>query len=227
MTSSGPKPDPTLIVIAKAPDPGRVKTRLCPPCTPEQASELAEAALQDTLDAVLAAPAGRRVLALQGEPGEWLPPGFQVISQRGRGFAERLAAAFADSGGPAFLVAMDTPQLTPALLEASAARLTEPGVDATIGPTPDGGYWGIGLRRPQAAVFRGVPMSTNRTRDAQMRRLRALGLRTKVLPVLTDVDTMTEAQAVAFAAPSTRFACRLEELGHATDHQQPVSEAAA
>ena len=227
MTPPGHRPDPTLIVIAKAPGPGRVKTRLCPPCTPEQASQLAEAALRDTLDAVLAAPARRRVLALQGEPGEWLPPGFEVIPQRGLGFADRLAAAFVDTGGPGFLVAMDTPQLTPELLEASVARLTEPGIDAAIGPTLDGGYWGIGLNRPGAAVFRGVPMSTKRTCGAQMRRLRALALRTEVLPVLTDVDTMTEARAVAVAAPSTRFACRLEELGHATDHQQPVSEAAA
>ena len=109
---------PTLIVIAKAPVPGRVKTRLSPPCTPDQAAALARAALQDTLDAAACAAAGRRVVALDGAPGDWLPSGFEVIAQRGDGLGERLACAFEDVGGPAFLIGMDTPQVTPALLDA-------------------------------------------------------------------------------------------------------------
>jgi len=75
----GPAPDTTLLVIAKQPLPGRVKTRLVPPCTPGQAAALAEAALADTLHTVLAAPARRRVLVLDGEPGPWLPPGFDIV----------------------------------------------------------------------------------------------------------------------------------------------------
>ena len=67
-----------LLVMAKAPVAGRVKTRLCPPCTPGEAAGLAEAALADTLDAVLEAGAGRCILALEGEPGPWLPAGFEV-----------------------------------------------------------------------------------------------------------------------------------------------------
>src|SRR5688500_4457952 len=98
-----------LIVIAKEPVPGRVKTRLCPPCTPEQAARLARAALEDTLAACGdTVGAGRRVLALDGEPGGWLPRGWDVVAQRGAGLAERLAHAFADVGGPAFLLGMDT-----------------------------------------------------------------------------------------------------------------------
>src|SRR4029453_10639579 len=86
----------TLIVIAKAPVPGRVKTRLCPPCTPAQAAALAEASLRDTLAAAARCGASRRVVALDGAPGSWLPDGFEVIPQRGSGLAERLSAAFAD-----------------------------------------------------------------------------------------------------------------------------------
>src|SRR4051812_46906716 len=111
----------TLIVIAKAPVPGRVKTRLCPPCTPRQAAALAEAALCDTLHAGLAARAARRVLALDGAPGPWLPAGYEILPQRGDGLAERLANAFADVDGPAFLVGMDTPQLEPHILDAGLA----------------------------------------------------------------------------------------------------------
>ncbi|MGW3405211.1 glycosyltransferase, partial [Streptomyces zhihengii] len=68
----------TLIVIAKAPAAGRVKTRLTPHFTPEEAAELARAALADTFAAVLATPAARRVLALDGLPGPWVPEGIEV-----------------------------------------------------------------------------------------------------------------------------------------------------
>src|SRR4051794_33440895 len=97
----------TLIVIAKEPVPGRVKTRLTPPYTAAEAAYLAEAALADTLAAVVAAPAGRRILALAGRPGRWLPSGVRVVPQRGSGLDERLANAFADAGGPAVLIGMD------------------------------------------------------------------------------------------------------------------------
>jgi len=203
---------PAVLVIAKAPVPGRVKTRLCPPCTPEQAAALARAALQDTLAAAAAAAAGagRRVLVLDGEPGAWLPPGWEVVRQRGHGLAERLAAAFEDAGAPAFLVGMDTPQLTPALIRAGLRALATH--DAAFGPAADGGYWGIGLRRARRAVFEGIPMSEPHTGLAQRRRLAQLGLSTAELPALLDVDTIAAAHAVAADAPASRFAATLAEL---------------
>jgi len=192
-------------VIAKAPVPGRVKTRLSPPCTPEEAAELAVAALADTLAAAMRVRrAARRVIVLDGEPGPWIPAGFEVLPQRGDGLAERLAAAFADAGGAAFLVGMDTPQVTPALLDAGLAALDR--ADAVFGAALDGGYWGIGLRRPDPAVFRDVPMSAATTAAVQRARLAELGLRTAVLPPLRDVDTIDDARAVAAQAPGSRFA---------------------
>ena len=215
----------TLIVIAKAPWPGRSKTRLCPPCTPAEAAALAQAALEDTLDAVAAAPASRRVVVLEGEPGPWLPSGFDVLPQRGRGLDERLAAAFEDTGGPAFLVAMDTPQVTPAQLGHALSALEE--TDSVLGPTHDGGYWGIGFRRPCRTALEGVPMSNAATYASQARRLSEHGLSTTRLEALTDVDTMEDARLVARAAPRTRFAAELRASGHATGHEQAVPEAAA
>lgn len=196
---------PALLVIAKAPAPGRVKTRLTPPCTPQEAAALAAAALGDTLAAAVEAelPA-RRVLVLDGEPGTWVPDGFEVIPQRGDGLADRLAAAFTDAGDPAFLVGMDTPQLTPALLDAGLEALD--GHDAAFGAALDGGYWGLGLRRPDPEVFRDVPMSHRRTGLMQCVRLAELGLSTAVLPPLLDVDTIEDARRVAAGAPGTRFA---------------------
>ncbi len=201
---------PALIVIAKAPVPGRVKTRLCPPCTPEQAAALAEASLRDTLAAALRCGAPRRVLALDGEPGPWLPDGFEVIAQRGSGLADRLANAFADVGGPAFLIGMDTPQVRPEWLDAGLDALSER--HAAFGASPDGGYWGIGLRRPDAAVFDGVPMSRHFTGAVQRARLAMLGLATAVLRPLLDVDTFADAVAVAREAPRTRFAAELQRV---------------
>jgi uncharacterized protein len=202
-----------LVVLAKAPRPGRSKTRLCPPCTPRDAAALARAALADTLDAVLATPAARRVLVLDGPVGDWLAPGMEVVAQRGDGLDERLANAFADVGGPALLVGMDTPQVTPADLARGLARLMAPEIDAVLGPATDGGYWAIGLRAPQPSAFVGVPMSTAWTGRAQRARLHQLGLRVALVPALRDVDRIADARAVAAVAPAGRFARALALTG--------------
>ena len=151
MTASGQGPDTTLLVIAKQPVPGRVKTRLVPPFTHEQAAALAEAALADTLDVMAMAPVRRRLVVLDGVPGPWLPAG-------------------------------------------------------------DGGFWALGLRVPDPALLRGVPMSTRRTGAVQRARLLAAGLRVVGLPLLRDVDTAADAVVVAGQAPGSRFAARAREF---------------
>lgn len=199
-----------LVVMAKEPLPGRVKTRLCPPLAPAQAAALAEAALADTLHAVAWTPARRRVLVLDGTPGAWLPPGFEVIAQRGAGLGERLANATRDVGEALVFLGMDTPQVTRALLCDALERLED--ADAILGPTTDGGYWTIGLREPDPRAFADVPMSTAGTAVAQRARLAELGLRTTELESLHDVDTWDDATAVAASAPWSRFAATLELL---------------
>jgi uncharacterized protein len=200
----------TLAVIAKAPAPGLVKTRLCPPCTPRQAAELARASLQDVLAAMAACPARRRVVVLEGETPRWIPAEFAVVAQRGDGLAQRLASAFDDLGAPALIVGMDTPQLTPLDLQRALGALGE--ADAVLGPAFDGGYWCIGLRRPDPRVFEGVPMSSPATASRQRERLRELGLSVAGLQRLRDVDTFEDALRVAAAAPASRFARQLALL---------------
>ena len=200
-----------LAVIAKAPLPGRVKTRLTPPCSAREAAALAEAALRDTLAAVEATPAPRRVLVLDGDADGWLPDGFEVIPQRGEGLAERLASAFADIAEPTVLIGMDTPQIAPPVL-AAGQRAVERG-DAALGPATDGGYWGIGLAAPDARAFAGVPMSSSATGAAQRAALDRLGLTVALLPELRDVDTIDDARAVAAEAPGTAFAAAVRCLG--------------
>lgn len=200
-----------VAVIAKAPAPGRSKTRLCPPCSPQQAALMAAAALEDTLAAVARTRVERRLLVLDDPDGRFrAPAGFELLRQRGRGLAERLANAFEDAGGPLLLIGMDTPQVTPALLE-RGLRLLRPG-RAVLGPAPDGGYWAIGVTGPAAGLFTGVPMSVPETCAAQRRRLETCGLEIDELPPLRDVDTIEDARAVAALAPHGRFAAALRAL---------------
>ena len=195
----------SVLVIAKEPVPGRVKTRLTPPFSPVQAAGLAAAAIADTLAAAGAVAADRHVLVLDGSPGQWVPRGWDVVAQSDGDLDRRLTAAFTGvaGSGPAVLVGMDTPQVRPDQVAAFAPDRFE----ACLGLAADGGYWAIGFRNPAdaARVIPGVPMSRDDTGAQQLDRLRAAGLRVQLLDELTDVDTAVEAREVALAAPGTAF----------------------
>jgi len=192
----------TVLVLAKQPLPGRVKTRLCPPLTAEGAAQVAAAALKDTLDVVRAVSVRRRVLVLDGVYGA---DGVEVVAQRPGPMPARLAGAFDDAGdGPTLLVGMDTPQLDAALLTSACAALD--GSAAVLGPACDGGWWALGLQHPDGALLSGVPTSRDDTGARQLAALRAAGLDVELLPALRDVDTIEDAAAVAALAPRGRFA---------------------
>ncbi|MDT3445830.1 MULTISPECIES: DUF2064 domain-containing protein [unclassified Pseudofrankia] len=211
-----PTPAVTLLVVAKEPVPGRVKTRLTPPFTPAQAAAVAEAAIADTLAAVsrLTRLPGigpvRAVLVLDGTVGPWLRVPIEVIPQARGPFDVRLAAAFDASAGPALLIGMDTPQVTPALLADACRALAH--TDAVFGPAADGGWWALGLRRPDGRLLRGVATSQPDTGARQLERLARAGLRVATLPVLRDVDTYADADAVARLAPHGRFAAAVRTI---------------
>ena len=200
-----------VLVMAKSPVPGRVKTRLCPPCTPAEAAAIAEAALADTLDAVAASGAGRRIVALDGAPGPWLPPGFEVIPQVEGGFDRRLAAAWSAVGSAGVQIGMDTPQVTSALLDGALASLDD--TSAALGLAVDGGWWAIGLRRPDSRVFDGIPMSTAQTGAAQHARLCSLALSVTMLPALVDLDTVADLSAVTASGSAIRTAAQARRIG--------------
>jgi glycosyltransferase A (GT-A) superfamily protein (DUF2064 family) len=203
--TSGRPPIATVIVIAKRPVAGRVKTRLVPPLTAQQAADVAAGALADTLATVAALPAERHRLAFDGDPAGWTPPGWEVRAQVAGGLDRRLVAAFDPPGtGPAVLVGMDTPQLRVTQL----AAFDPSRYDACLGRAHDGGYWAIGLRDPRLAraAILGVAMSTADTGAQQLARLHGLGLRVQLLDELTDVDTIDTAREVAALVPGSAFA---------------------
>jgi glycosyltransferase A (GT-A) superfamily protein (DUF2064 family) len=202
-----------LLIMAKSPVPGQVKTRLCPPLSPEEAADVAAASLLGTLETALATPGAVPVVALAGvvrrEDVRDALAECVVIPQRGRTFAERLVHAHADVARfrmPVLQIGMDTPQVTPSLLE-SCAEFEE----AALGFALDGGWWALGLRDPQCArVLRDVPMSQA---DTGLRTFEALhGLNVHQLPILSDVDTMVDARAVAAQAPGGKFAAALATI---------------
>jgi uncharacterized protein len=180
-------------VIAKQPRPGLVKTRLCPPCTPVEASAVAAAALADTLDGIdrLAALTPKtidRVLLFEGDPTDWERPGWRVVPQRGQGLGDRLANGF-DDLGCGLIIGMETPHVVPSL--GLALEAIGKGRDA-IGLATDGGYWVIALGAVDRGAFDGVPMSRSHTGLTQLRRLHSLGRSVTLLPAARDLDTFDD-----------------------------------
>lgn len=202
---------PRLIVLAKAPQPGLSKTRLCPPLSPREAADLAEVALVATLKSVMSTPGCEPLLVLEGPVGSWTPH-IEVLPQRGNSLGDRLAAAFEDVHGPALVVGMDTPQVTPELLTKGLDHLRRYDLDAVLGPTSDGGYWAVGLKKAHPEAFVDVPMSTPWTLAAQRASFERLALRCATLPKLSDFDLLSDASRVALEMPGSEFAHAVDSL---------------
>jgi glycosyltransferase A (GT-A) superfamily protein (DUF2064 family) len=200
-----------VVLLAKEPVPGRVKTRLHPPLSLEDAARIAAAAIDDTLDVLAGVPAAARVLAFDGENAPAGARDYRMLRQTEGPLDVRLGAVFdALAGRPVLLVGMDTPQLTADMI-APALGPWPDGVDAWFGPATDGGWWALALREARGDLLRGVPTSRSDTGDLQLARLRDAGLGVAMLPMLTDVDDIDDAVAVARLTPGSRFARAVEQ----------------
>ena len=202
-----------VLLVAKAPVAGHVKTRLGALVGDAVAADLAAAALLDTLDACREARAeghlslaGDLSGAVRGDEIRVALDGWTITPQRGDGFAERLVRAHADAGpGLVVQIGMDTPQVTAAALHEVGAAMADH--DAVLAPATDGGWWA--LARREADVVRHlaqVPMSTDTTFADTQRALERAGARVAHAAAMTDVDTLDDADLVARLAPETRFA---------------------
>ncbi|MDP9432586.1 MAG: DUF2064 domain-containing protein [Actinomycetota bacterium] len=247
-TRSGPAA--VLLVLAKTPVPGRVKTRLTPPCTPEQAADIAAAALLDTLVAVRTVvdqqeSSGTRtvpVLALEGRLAD-VPDarrrdalrratdGMVLLAQRGSGLPERIVVAHADAaascrGARVLQIGMDTPQVTPELLAGGLTALAGIERGAVLAPAQDGGWWALGVTDPALArPVLDVPTSRADTYVRTRAALEQAGTACVLLPMLTDVDTWPVAVEVAALRPESAFA---EAVGQVvTDSGGPPTAACA
>lgn len=209
-----------LLIVAKAPEPGRAKTRLAAAVGSDAAADVAAASLLDTLRAVHDVPDSDAFVAWSGELDDAhrarevsaaLHEAI-VFPQHGEGLAARLAAAHAAvaqrTAAPVLQIGMDTPQADASLLAECAEPLhAQAGPDAVLGLADDGGWWVLGLRDPgNAEVLHSVPMSHPDTGKLTLKALRSAGLTVQLLPQLDDVDTVEDALGVAAAVPTSGFA---------------------
>jgi glycosyltransferase A (GT-A) superfamily protein (DUF2064 family) len=203
--------DPTILIVAKAPVPGLAKTRIGRTVGDALASDVAAAALLDTIDVVVAvgwpvvvAMTGDLARAARAEEIQGRLMGATVIDQRGNGLGERLANAHADSdaGHGVVQVGMDTPQISVADLHQAGASVAA-GM-RVIGPADDGGWWLLGLPdADDAAELVGVPMSQD---DTLALTVSAIGGDFEQLRSLRDMDTWGDAVAISHDLPISRLA---------------------
>jgi rSAM/selenodomain-associated transferase 1 len=184
-----------VYVVAKAPAAGAVKTRLCPPLTPDQAAELARAFLLDTLVTVARADLVPRIMS-RGRAEEHalqtlVGPGTHVAVQLGTGLGPALESAFDEGFSDGFaavaVLGADSPTL-PATILREAFQALDDGHDVALGRTNDGGYYLLAARAVHTPLFREMRWSTPSVANATLRRCRALGLRAHLLPTWYDVD---------------------------------------
>lgn len=189
-----------LAVMAKAPRPGKVKTRLQPPLTAEEAAALNVCFLRDTAENIAAVAAGGAAVGLVcytpvGDEEAFrglLPDAFRLIAQRGDGFGERLHLAATDilacGFGAVCLIDSDSPTLPAEALRQAVEALSRPGDRVVLGPSDDGGYYLIGLKQAHAAPFERITWSTESVYRETVERVIVAGLELVELPVWYDVD---------------------------------------
>lgn len=184
-----------LIVVAKQPAPGQTKTRLSPPLSPEQASALYECFLRDTMDQMRQVDEAHRVIAYLPVEADGhfrqLAPDFELIPQSGDRLGERLDNALTEylSRGYERVVIMDSDSPTlPSSYLSQAFNVLADGADVSLGPSEDGGYYLIGLKRPAPRLLREVRMSTPTVAADTIALAKEEGLRVSLLPTWYDVD---------------------------------------
>ena len=186
-----------VAIMAKAPRPGTVKTRLCPPLLATEAAALYRCFLLDKIRAVGALIGAQPVMAYTPDDArtefDTLAPSFALVPQRGPDLGARLhgilTQLLAAGHAGAMAVDSDTPTLPARFLQQAVDCLTRPGPDVVLGPTEDGGYYLIGVRRPHRELFDAMPWSTPEVLEVTLRRAAAAGLRAACLPSWFDVDT--------------------------------------
>jgi uncharacterized protein len=187
-----------LIIFAKEPRPGQVKTRLSPILSPEAAAQLYHSFLLDILEEMVRVPEVRLAVAFsppeaQALLGGLAPPGTDLFPQEGADLGERMARAFARSFAagfsPVMLRGSDVPDLPAAVISEAREVLAAGRAQVVLGPATDGGYYLVGLTEPQPRLFQGPAWSSATVLTDTLGLARQLGLRVHLLPPWADIDS--------------------------------------
>lgn len=187
-----------LAIMTKAPRAGRVKTRLAPPLSPEEAAALNICFLRDLSASINNAGNSSRGIGCYTPVGaeevyhDILPARFQLIAQREGTFGVRLASAVGDILSVGFsavcLINSDSPTAPIAVFAEAARILSAPNETIVLGPSDDGGYYLIGMRKLYPRLFEEIDWSTGRVLAQTRDRAAEIGLKVHLLPACYDVD---------------------------------------
>ncbi len=198
------KPLCAIVVMAKQPEPGKVKTRLCPPLSPGQAADLYEAFFTDTLSLVSGIEKSGLFVAYDPDTARdfftricsprvaCIPQGAGDLGDRLLRISQRM---FVRGYRKLIILASDTPHLPRDVISGAIARLDE--TDVVLGPCDDGGYYLIGLRFCAPALFAGIPWSTSRVLDETLQRAHDAGMTWELLSPCYDIDTWEDAERLS------------------------------
>lgn len=218
-----------LAVMAKAPKAGKVKTRLIPPLTLDEAAALNACFLRDTFANIGEVEGAKGVVVYtpRGEEAAFsgiVPADFVMLAQRGDAFGERLCAAAADLLGCGFgaccLIDSDSPTMPHAALQHAANVLMAPGDRVVLGPTADGGYYLIGLKSAHADLFENISWSTPEVFEETVARAECAALDVTLLPRWYDVDDGATLERLC----GELFGDRSEPAGYAAPHTRQFVE---
>jgi rSAM/selenodomain-associated transferase 1 len=190
-----------LVIVAKAPLPGAVKTRLLTKLTPQEATDLYSCFIRDRIKEI-----GRLRdvdLAIAYTPAEsktyfarFLSNGFQLFAQQGKDLGERLHQIFVQKLSQGYqavtIIDSDTPDLPGSLVAQAFQWLAAESADAVFGPCADGGYYLVGLRKARSDLFSGIPWSTAEVLTKSLQKAETLGLQVRLLPQWNDLDTFED-----------------------------------
>lgn len=190
-----------LLIFAKRPLPGKVKTRLVPPLSPEQAADLYRCMLGDVMAMAANFPGLSLYLFYEDmedarEYFAGIAPGIASFPQRGKDLGERMAEAFrlvfAMGHGAAVIIGTDAPDLPPAYIKEAFSRLENGKSMAVFGPCEDGGYYLLGITQLRHALFRDLPWSSGTVLQESLKRAEEAGIEVSLLPIWHDVDTAAD-----------------------------------
>jgi rSAM/selenodomain-associated transferase 1 len=190
-----------LIIFAKEPCPGRVKTRLSPPLSPEATAQLYHNFLLDILEEMGRVPEVRLALAFSPPEAQdffraLAPTGMDIFPQEGGELGERMARAcawgFKAGYSPVLLRGSDTPDLPAAVVSEAREVLAAGHSQVVVGPAADGGYYLVGLTRPQPHLFQGPLWSSSTVLTSTLKVARQQNLTVHLLPTWSDIDTFAD-----------------------------------
>lgn len=190
-----------LVIVAKVPVPGEVKTRLCPELTPEEATDLYCCLLQDKIAEMSSIKGIDLAISYTPQGSEeyfrsFISNRFKFFPQSGKNLGERLNNIFVEKMAEGYdaisIIDSDSPDLPKSIVRESFHLLTTGRADAVFGPCYDGGYYLVGLRKAHPELFKDIPWSTAAVLQRTLESAAASAVKTKLLPRWNDLDTFKD-----------------------------------